>query len=231
LSGHAIVVSRVLKEVVAMWFRSRLKSVIAVVVGSASLAYGLGPSVAWASGGSATASAASNRLPAYSGETLFRGLFFHQGPIGQRLPGLSISPTAPTGQGALVLDALIAKMRQSDPAFFNRFATGIQSGSRLRILAAIKDAQAVFDNAVVAVYHARAVSNGKQIGYCLYGVVALAVALVLVVVGAGVVVVAAVAAAVVVWVWFWAPASDPASRLAQEKWVNRIALSPLAATA
>jgi SdpC family antimicrobial peptide len=214
-----------------MWSRPRLKSVIAVIVTSASLAYGLGPSVAWASGGSAAAPAASNRLPAYGGETLFRGLFFHQGPVGQKLPDLAIAPTAPAGDGATVLDTLIAKMRQSDPRFFNRFASGILSGNRLKILAAIKDAQTVFDNAVVATYHARVVTNGTQIGYCLYGVLAVAVALVLVVVGAGAVVVAAVAAAVVVWVWFWAPASDPASRLAQEKWVNKIALSPLAATA
>src|ERR1700682_950659 len=47
------VVNPVFKEVVAMWSRPRLKSVIAVIVTSASLAYGLGPSVAWASGGAA----------------------------------------------------------------------------------------------------------------------------------------------------------------------------------
>jgi SdpC family antimicrobial peptide len=215
-----------------MWFRRRLKSLIAVVVACASLGYALGPSLAWASGGSATApAAAAARTPAYDGETLFRGLFFHQGPIGQRYPSLPIAPTAPTGQGATVLNTLIAKMRLSDSQFFNRFASGILSGNRLRILAAIKDAQTAFDNAVVAAYHATVATKGTQIGYCFFGPVAVAVALVLVVVGAGAVVVAAVAAAVVVWVWFWAPTSDPASRLAQEKWVNQIALSNLAATA
>jgi SdpC family antimicrobial peptide len=213
-----------------MWFRPRLKSVIAVVVASASLSYGLGPTVAWASGGSTAAPAASKRL-AYDGETLFRGLFFRQGPVGQQLPDLAIAPMAPTADGAAVLDTLVAQMRQSDPRFFSRFAKGVLSGNRLKILAAIKDAQTVFDNAVVAAYHATVVTNGKQIGYCVFGPVAVAVALVLVAVGAGAVVVAAVAAAVVVWVWFWAPASNPASRLAQEKWVNQIALSPLAATA
>jgi SdpC family antimicrobial peptide len=216
-----------------MWFRPRLKSAIAVLVTSASLAYGLGPSVAWASGGSAAAAApaASTRLPTYSGEALFRGLFFRQGAVGQKLPNLAIAPMAPTGDGATVLDTLIAQMRQSDPRFFDRFAKGILSGNRPKILAAIKDAQTVFDNALVATYHATVVTKGSQIGYCVFGPIALAVAavVVLVVVGAGAVVV--VAAAAVVWVWFWAPASDPASRLAQEKWVNKIALSPLAATA
>ena len=214
-----------------MWFRPRLKSVITVVVASASLAYGLGPSVAWASGGSAAAPTVAKRLPAYDGETLFRGLFFRQGPVGQKLPGLAIAPMAPTGDGATVLDTLVAKMRQSDPRFFNRFASGILSGNRPKILAAIKDAQTVFDNALVAAYHATVATKGSQIGYCVFGPIAIAIAavVVLVVVGAGAVVV--VAAAAVVWVWFWAPASDPASRLAQEKWVNKIALSPLAATA
>ena len=209
-----------------MWFRQRLKSVIAVAAGSASLAYGLGPTVAWASPGSTAAPAASARQIRYDGETLFRGLFFRQGPVAERLPSLSIAPMPPTGQGALVLDTLIAKMRASDPQFFSRFARGIQSGNRLRVLAAIQDAQTVFDNALTAVYQATAVAN-PDVGDCLY--LAAVVALVLVLVGAGAIVVAAVAAAVVVWVYFWAPATNSTSRLAEEKWVNQIALSPLAA--
>ena len=127
-----------------------------------------------------------------------------------------------------MLDTLIAKMRASDPQFFNRFAKGIQSGNRLRVLAAIQDAQTVFDNALTAAYQARAVAN-PDVGDCLY--LAAVVALVLVLVGAGAIVVAAVAAAVVVWVYFWAPATNSTSRLAEEKWVNQIALSPLAAVA
>jgi hypothetical protein len=42
------------------------------------------------------------------------------------------------------------------------------------------------------------------------------------------VVLAAAAAAVVVYVQYYAPATAPASRLKLEKWVNQIALSPLA---
>lgn len=211
-----------------MWFRPRLKSVITVAVASASLAYGLGPSLAWASGGPAATPGASTRLTRYDGETLFRGLFFRQGAIGQRYPSLSIAPMAPTAKGAAVLDTLIAQMRQTDPKLFDRFATGIQSGSRLRILAAINDAQAALDNALITAYHAQTVAKGGQIGYCFFGPIAVAVAavLVLVVAAAGAVVVAAAGA--VVWVWFWAPAGDASSRLAQEKWVNQIALSPLA---
>src|SRR5439155_25713073 len=97
------------RRVLTMWFRQRLKSVIALAVGSASLAYGLAPSVAWASPGSIAAPAPSARQTRYDGETLFRGLFFRQGPVAERLPSLSIAPTPPTGQGALVLDTLIAK--------------------------------------------------------------------------------------------------------------------------
>jgi len=163
---------------------------------------------------------------------LFRGLFFRQGPVAQQNPGLAIAPATPTGQGAVVLNTLIAKMRQMDPRFFNRFATGIQSGSRLRILAAIKDAQLVFDKAMVATYHAQPASkSGGQVGYCFFGPIALAIAAVVVLVLAGAGAVVVVAAAAAVYVYFWAPASDPASRLAQEKWVNRIAQSPLAAAA
>jgi SdpC family antimicrobial peptide len=212
-----------------MWFRSRLKSVIAVMVASASLAYALGPSLAWASGGATTAPAASAPVIRYDGETLFRGLFFRQGPIGQNLPDLAIAPAAPTGDGITAVDTLIAQMRKSDPGFFDRFATGIQSGNRLKILAAVKDAQAVFDNALVTAYHAVKVAKGGQIGYCVFGPILLAVAAVVVLVylGAGVVVLAVAAAAVVVWVYYYAPAADAASRLKLEKWVNQIALSPL----
>ena len=209
-----------------MWFRPRLKSVIAVVAAGTSLAYALGPSVAWASGGSTTAPAASAPLLRYDGETLFRGLFFRQGPVAQRLPNLSIAPRAPAGQEIATLDTLIAKMRQTDPQFFNRFATGIQSGNRVKVLAAIKDAQTVFDNVLTAAYHARAVVN-PDTGDCLF--LAAVLAVVLVVAGAGVLVVVVAGAAVLVYVYFWAPVTNSASRLAEEKWVNQIALSPLAA--
>jgi SdpC family antimicrobial peptide len=210
-----------------MWFRPRLKSVIAVVVGGASLAYGLGPSVAWASSASLGASRPAATQASYSGEALFRGLFFRQGTVGQRYASLSIAPKAPTGESTAVLDNIIATMRQLDPQFFNRFATGIQSGNRLRVMSAITGAQNLFAKAVVTAYHAQAVTNSPQQGYCLFGPIAVAVAAVLVLLLAGAGAVVVVAAAVYLYVYFWAAARDSASRLAEEKWVNQIALSSL----
>jgi SdpC family antimicrobial peptide len=210
-----------------MWFRQRLKSVIAVVVGGTSLAYGLGPSVAWASSAPATSSRAGVASPRYDGESLFRGLFFRQGSVGQRFASLSIAPTAPTGESTAVLDNIVSTMRQLDPKFFNRFATGIQSGNRVSTMAAITNAQTLFADAVAAAYHATPITQGTQQGYCFFGPVAVAVALVLVLVGAGAVVVAAVAAAVYLYVYFWAGPTNAASLLAEEKWVNQIASSPL----
>jgi SdpC family antimicrobial peptide len=209
-----------------MWFRQRLKTVIAVVVGGASLAYGLGPSVAWASSASVAAPrpAATTR---YNGETLFRGLFFRQGAVAQRYGSLSIAPTAPTGQSTAVLDTLITTMRQLDPQFFSRFATGIQSGNRVSIMAAITAAQTLFAKAIVTAYHAQPVTNGSQQGYCFFGPIAVAIAAVLVLVLAGAGAVVVVAAAVYLYVYFWARPQDSASLLAEEKWVNQIALSPL----
>jgi SdpC family antimicrobial peptide len=211
-----------------MWFRSRLKSVIAVVVGGTSLVYGLGPATAWASAASASGQSGAAQLHRYDGETLFRGLFFREGPVAQLYPNLSIAPQAPTAQGEQVINAVIARMRTMDPTFFTRFAAGIQSGSRLKTLAAIQDAQTLFDKALVAQYHAQTVTANGQVGYCFFGPIAVAIAgvLVLVLAGAGAVVVAA--AAVYVYFWFYAPAMSSTERLAQEKWVNQIALSPLA---
>jgi SdpC family antimicrobial peptide len=210
-----------------MWFRPRLKSVIAVVVGGASLAYGLGPSVAWASGASVAPSRIAASPHRYDGEALFRGLFFRQGAVAQRFAGLSIAPKAPTGESTAVLDNIIATMQQLDPQFFNRFATGIQSGNRLSIMSAITSAQNLFAKAVVTAYHAQPVTTGTQQGYCLFGPIAVAVAAVLVLLLAGAGAVVVVAAAVYLYVYFWAPARDSASRLAEEKWVNQIALSSL----
>jgi len=210
-----------------MWFRQRLKSVIAVVVGGASLAYGLGPSVAWASSAYVTTARPAASLVRYDGEALFRGLFFRQGAVAQRLPGLSIAPIAPTGQSTAALNTIVTTMRQLDPQFFSRFATGIQSGNRISIMAAITNAQTLFAHAVATAYHAQPATNSSQQGYCLFGPIAVAIAAVLVLVLAGAGAVVVVAAAVYLYVYFWAPARDSASLLAEEKWVNQIALSPL----
>lgn len=89
----------------------------------------------------------SPRLPyVFDGETLFRGLFFGQGPVAALFPEITerlkaINPTIQTDQ---FIAQVIARLRQHDRSYFDRLAAGLQSGDHLTIEATMDHASKVF---------------------------------------------------------------------------------------
>jgi len=98
------------------------------------------PSIRWvaiaifatlAIGGNAFAANAT-----YDGETLFRGIFFAQGPVADQFPeiwkdqqNIDFVEQMNTRQVRESATAFMAGMRAKDPTFFDRFASDIQSGN------------------------------------------------------------------------------------------------------
>jgi hypothetical protein len=91
----------------------------------------------------------SGLAPAYSGETLFRGLFFVDGPAAEKIPELQRAKVA-YGLNNLnekqrmavrnLEDSLISRFKQADPGFFKRFQGEIQSGDHRRVQAMLQEA-------------------------------------------------------------------------------------------
>ncbi len=87
----------------------------------------------------------------YDGVTLYRALFFASGPVANRIPTIvRVGPYLPSEYKDLE-GQLIEYIRGKDQNFFDRFAREIQSGDRVRVLAAIKSANALQKESVIAV--------------------------------------------------------------------------------
>lgn len=89
----------------------------------------------------------SPRLPyVFDGETLFKGLFFGQGPVAALFPEITerLKSIKPTPEADLFVTQVIARLRQHDRSYFDRLAAGLQSGDHLAIEATMDHASRVF---------------------------------------------------------------------------------------
>jgi SdpC family antimicrobial peptide len=98
--------------------------------------------------GCSSASPASSSLHAqYSGETLFRAIYFGQGEVAKAFPEVwELKAFAPlhhlTPEQAVRLDKFVAAIDAKYPGLFDRFAVEIQSGDHLRVQAAMLEGAA-----------------------------------------------------------------------------------------
>lgn len=73
----------------------------------------------------------------YSGATIFRGLFFGQGPVAKIFTDLPARPARANDRGT---DAFVSLIEHKDPQFFGRFGKAMQSGDPVRIDRALRAA-------------------------------------------------------------------------------------------
>jgi hypothetical protein len=78
----------------------------------------------------------------YDGVTLYRGLAFGQGPVGALFPELE-GLRQLTAKSDDRISAMVDQIAMADPTFFDRFAADIQSGDRVRIRAALQEADSI----------------------------------------------------------------------------------------
>lgn len=161
----------------------------------------------------------------FEGETLFRGLAFGQGPVAKLFSELANVPVASPEETAAI-DAIVAQMRTLDPRFFDRFGVALQTGDRVRIRAALEEANVLGQRAIVVL--SGQTDPGLAVGDCVVLIVVLAIVAVGVLVAAlvryGAVYNIAVAIRFVHW-FFPEPTSEGLrqSALARDVWANKIA--------
>jgi SdpC family antimicrobial peptide len=98
------------------------------------------------------------RQAALSGEDMFRGVFFGQGPAAALLPelwkGKSIEDRAQTAERAAQVRALqeelVARIAEKDPAFFGQFASTVRSGSHVAVERALQQAATLLRGELLA---------------------------------------------------------------------------------
>jgi SdpC family antimicrobial peptide len=92
----------------------------------------------------------------FTGEEVFRGLVFAEGPVAQRVPELTApiraeQPDWDEEQRAVVAGwrrELVGDMRALDASFFDRFGEAMQSGEHLRIAAALDESRDLYRRVV-----------------------------------------------------------------------------------
>ncbi|WP_266364734.1 hypothetical protein [Tellurirhabdus rosea] len=97
----------------------------------------------------------------YSGEEMFRGLFFLEGRYAQALPELQSLSLSYSNKMAKAADKatvdrqrhqILAAIRAERPAFFDEFRRALESGNHLKIQAALRDGRQQMTGAVERLY-------------------------------------------------------------------------------
>ncbi|GAA1840237.1 sporulation delaying protein family toxin [Actinomadura bangladeshensis] len=199
--------------------RSHLASALAIATSVTVLA-GAAPAIASPDQAARPATVQTAR---FSGEDLFRGLFFGQGPVATTFPDITHQQQARVRTD--VVNELVSLMSESDPAFFSRFAADIRSGDRYRIRSALFTAHDLADSSARAAAGRTATAGSTTAkGPCGWTACADVVAAAEV----AIVVIAAAVAVVEVAVQtpdsaFQEGASSGSQPLALDIWVNAIA--------
>jgi hypothetical protein len=78
--------------------------------------------------------ASTSEGPSMSGETLVRGIYFHEGPAASLMPRHRYTPVRAASPALAALeDRIIRRLQEQDPAFFDHFANAMYSGDLVRI--------------------------------------------------------------------------------------------------
>lgn len=93
----------------------------------------------------------AKRAVVLSGQDIFRGVFFGEGPAGRALPeiwgGKSASDRAATPERAAEIrqmeDGIIARLQQSNPAIFSELESAVRSGDHFQVERALLGAGTV----------------------------------------------------------------------------------------
>jgi SdpC family antimicrobial peptide len=93
----------------------------------------------------------SAKTAPYDGQTLYRALFFGTGPLVKKIPTLSTASRYLPADYKALQGPAIKYIQAKDPAFFPNFAGEIQSGDRVKVAAAIRNANVIQKEALVAV--------------------------------------------------------------------------------
>ena len=167
----------------------------------------------------------AKRTPAvahYSGEAIYRGLFWGEGDVAQLVGGrtVTLSPGL-----ADVRDTLIGVIKTDDPGFFDRFGIVMQSGNRPKIDRTITDTWNVTSTALSSQYGVKAAPPpGPD---CIFVFTALAIALVVVAFGLATLSTAVMATTALAVASFLttAPVRASATPLTRDALVNKLAIT------
>ena len=182
-------------------------SAVAIVTAIALLVYTTRPQIASAD------TAHLKATTQYNGETLFRGLYFGEGPVASHFPEIwhapqveqRLSSVEGSEEWVSTKDQAVAWVRNSDPTFFQRFEQDVQSGDHIKVSRAYKEGSQKLS------------AFAQSMGVDPNSPEASA--------GVGIVIVLVAAAAVAVWVWkyTWTYSSSTAGEPIQEDvFVNAI---------
>ncbi|WP_170957112.1 sporulation delaying protein family toxin [Bacillus pseudomycoides] len=163
----------------------------------------------------------------YDGETIYRGVFFGEGPVAKLFPEIwseEATKQANTAEGKKAAELLAKKINELDPNYFNELQAAVSSGDNIKI-------QEAFNKGGELLVQVGEVIQNKKVGEgqgLLAGVVVAvyaggAVTTVVVITHA-----AAVTAAVAVAAWKWkygspADPSDSDTRLKHEMFIDKVA--------
>lgn len=117
----------------------KTRSLVAMLIAGAAAAGAAG--IGLVSTGAAATTQVQEVRPAsrFDGQTIFRGIFLHVGPVAELVPVVAGLPPTPPGleeESSLLMEAISA----TDPAFFDRYAAQMQSGDPLLVQQATEQA-------------------------------------------------------------------------------------------
>ena len=121
----------------------------------------------------------------FDGVTVFRGIYFGNGPVARLLPEIWDAPSvrhirpALTSPKTLAVEAqLIHRLQQRDPRFFDRFASQLQSGNPVMVSAGLHEANSTLRDVLASLpgRQPSAVPVSSAGGDCVYLPVVLAAA-------------------------------------------------------
>ncbi|MEP6993996.1 MAG: hypothetical protein ABI968_05690 [Acidobacteriota bacterium] len=143
------------------------------------------------------AGAEGQTSPRYDGETLFRGILFGVGPVGDLFPEVwkdarTMGYAPEDAAATAVRERLIAEIAHRDPAFLSAFAEDMQSGDQLRVQGAVGSAIKKLIDQMRADGMMDTSTNKGEVDHGVWIAVSVAVA--------AFVVIAAVFAAVAFWI-------------------------------
>ncbi|MBK3495587.1 sporulation delaying protein family toxin [Viridibacillus sp. YIM B01967] len=164
----------------------------------------------------------------YDGETIYRGLFFGDGPVAKLFPEIwsdKLMTEANTTEAKRVSKTISKKINELDPNYFNELEVAVKSGDNVKVQAALVKGGNLLVKVSEGIQKTKVGGRGTAFGCslvagCIVAVYAAgAVTTAVVVTHAG-----AITAAVAVVAWKWTPKSmtDTELQLKHEMFVDKV---------